>query len=148
LPSDGFWTVKSISFEAFASPTITDMAPLHFSVRLSSLVVSVTILSPRRYNGRSFDFYCEPALLDSVMSEFLAAYLTRALLWSSVTAWSTAFRVSKESHSGLASQPLRRIGKRKLQKTMGSLRKYGIKLSALKTAPAQGTTGLEFAVLR
>ena len=38
------------------SPTVAEMAPLHFSVRLSSLVDVVTILSPRRYNGCCFDF--------------------------------------------------------------------------------------------
>ncbi len=42
------WMVKSISFEAFVSPTLTDIAPLHCSVRLSALTDVVTILSPRR----------------------------------------------------------------------------------------------------
>jgi hypothetical protein len=116
LPSDNCWTVKLISFEAFVSPTVTDMEPLHCSVHLSSLVDVVTILSPRRYNGCCFDFSAsELASLDFAIAEFVAAYLPSALLWSSETAWSTAFRVSKESHSGLASQPLRRIRKGKLQ---------------------------------
>ena len=105
------------------------MEPLHFSVRLFSLVDVVTIFSPRRYNGCCFDFSAaELASLDPAKSEFLAAYLTNALLWSSETVWSTAFRVSKESHSGLASQPLRKIRKGKLQKTIARLRKYGIKV--------------------
>ena len=59
--------------------------------------------------------------------------LTSALLSSSETIWSTAFRVSKELHSGLASQPLRKIRKGKLQKTIGRLRKYGIEV---RHAPA------------
>ena len=29
LPSDDCWTVKLTSFEAFVSPTVTDMEPLH-----------------------------------------------------------------------------------------------------------------------
>ena len=87
LPSGGFCTVKSISFEAFVSPTVTDMEPLHLSVRLSSLVEVVTILSPRRYNGRSFDFSASDfGAFDLAISEFWAAYLTSGLLWSSVTA--------------------------------------------------------------
>jgi hypothetical protein len=134
LPSDGCWTVKLTSFEAFVSSTITDMEPLHFSVRLSSLVDVVTISSPRRYNGFCLDFSAsELVSLDFAKFEFLAAYLTSALLWSSETAWSTAFRVSKESHSGLALQLLRKIGKRKLQKAIGSLRKYSIEV---RHAPA------------
>src|ERR1700735_5000060 len=117
LPSD-CWTVKLTSFEAFALPTVTDMEPLHFSVRLFSLVDVVTIFSPRTYNGCCFDFSAsELASLDFAIFEFLAAYWPSALLWSSETVWSTAFRVSKESHSGLASQPLRKIRKRKLPKT-------------------------------
>ena len=43
--------MKLISFEAFASPTVAEIAPLHVSVRLSLLVEVVTILSPSRYNG-------------------------------------------------------------------------------------------------
>jgi hypothetical protein len=38
LPSDDCWTVKLTSFEAFVLPMVTDMEPLHFSVRLFSLV--------------------------------------------------------------------------------------------------------------
>lgn len=45
LPSDDCWTVKLTSFEAFVSPTVTDMELLHFSVRLFSLVDVVTIFS-------------------------------------------------------------------------------------------------------
>jgi hypothetical protein len=127
LLSDDRWTVKLISFEAFVSPTVTDMDPLHLSVRLSSLVDVVTIFSPRRYNGCCFDFSASE-LPSLAIVEFLAAYLPSALLWSSETAWSTAFRVSKESHSGLASQPLRRIRKGKPQKTIGRLQKYGIEV--------------------
>jgi hypothetical protein len=129
LPSDDCWTVKLTSFEAFVSPMVTDMEPLHFSVRLLSLVDVVTIFSPRRYNGCCFDFSASVlASLDFAIVEVLAAYSTSALLWSSETVWSTAFRVSKESHSGLASQPLRKIRKGKLQKTIGRLRKYGIEV--------------------
>jgi hypothetical protein len=43
LPSDDCWTVKLTSFEAFVSPTITEIEPLHFSVRLSPLVDVMTI---------------------------------------------------------------------------------------------------------
>jgi hypothetical protein len=125
LPFGDCWTVKTTSFEAFVSPTVTDMEPLHLSVRLSSLVDVVTIFSPRRYNGCCLVFSASE-LASLAVVEFLAAYLPSALLWSSETAWSTAFRVSKESHSGLASQPLRRIRTGKLQKTSGRLRKYGI----------------------
>ena len=76
LPSDDCWTVKLISFEAFVSPTVTDMEPLHCSVHLSSLVDVVTILSPRRYNGCCFDFSAsELASLDFAIAEFVAAYL-------------------------------------------------------------------------
>jgi hypothetical protein len=68
--------VKLISFEAFVSPTVTEMEPLHFSVRLSSLVDVVTIFSPRRYNGCCFDFSAaELASLVFAIVEFLAAYL-------------------------------------------------------------------------
>jgi hypothetical protein len=117
LPSEDCWTVKLTSFEAFVSPTITEIEPLHFSVRLSPLVDVMTIFWPRRYNGRCFDFSAsELASLDFAVVEFWAAYLPSALLWSSETIWSTAFRVSKESHSGLAPQPLRKIRKGKLQK--------------------------------
>ena len=127
LPSGGCWTVKLTSFEAFVSPTVAEMEPLHSNVRLSSLVDVVTIFSPKTYNGCCFDFSAsEFASLDFAIFGFLAAYSTSALLWSSETVWSTAFRVSKESHSGLASQPLRKIRKGKLQKTIGRLRKYGI----------------------
>jgi hypothetical protein len=122
LLSDDRWTVKLTSFEAFVLPTVTDMEPLHFSVRLSSLVDVVTIFSPRRYKGCCLDFSASELALLAIV-EFLAAYLPSALLWSSEIAWSTAFRVSKESHSGLASQPLRRIRKGKLQKTIGRVRK-------------------------
>jgi hypothetical protein len=132
LPSDDRWTVKLTSFDAFVSPTATDMAPLHLSVRLSSLVDVVTIFSPRRYNGCCFDFSASAlpslAVVEFAVVEFLAAYWPSALLWSSETAWSTAFRVSKESHSGLASQPPRRIRKGKLQKTIGRLQKCGIEI--------------------
>jgi hypothetical protein len=38
LPSDDFWTEKTTSFEAFVPPAITDRDPLHFSVRLFSLL--------------------------------------------------------------------------------------------------------------
>jgi hypothetical protein len=109
------------------SPTVTDMEPLHLSVRLSSLVDVVTIFSPRRYNGCCLVFSASE-LASLAVVEFLAAYLPSALLWSSETAWSTAFRVSEESHSGLASQPLRRIRTRKLQRTNSRLRKYGIEI--------------------
>jgi hypothetical protein len=127
LPSDDRWTVKLISFEALVSPTVTEMEPLHFSVRLFSLVDVVTIFSPRRYDGCCFDFSAsELASLEFATVEFLAAYLTSALLWSSETVWSTAFRVSKESQSGLTSQPLRKTRKGKPKKTMDCLRKYGI----------------------
>jgi hypothetical protein len=54
--------------------------------------------------------------------------LAIGLLWSFETLWSTAFRVSKESHSGLASQPLRKIRRGKLQKTIDRLRKCGIEV--------------------
>ena len=129
LPSDDCWTVKLTSFEALVSPTATDMEPLHFNVRLFSLVDVVTIFSPSVYNGCCFDFSASGlASLDFAIAQFLAAYSTSALLWSSETVWSTAFRVSKESHSGLASQPLRKIKKGKLQKTIGRLRKYGIEV--------------------
>ena len=124
LPSDNCWTVKSISFEAFVSPTVTEIEPLHVSVRLSLFVDVVTIFSARRYNGCCLDFsLSELASLGFAVVELSAAYLPSALLWSSEIAWSTAFRVSKESHSGLASQPLRRIRKGKLQKTIGRVRK-------------------------
>jgi hypothetical protein len=127
LPSDDCWTVKLTSFEAFVSPTVADMEPLHFSVRLSWLVDVVIIFSPRTYNGCSFDVSAsELASLDLARFELLAAYLTRGLLWSSETVLSTAFRVSKESHSGFASQPPRKIRKGTLQKLIGDLRGYGI----------------------
>src|ERR1035438_6555064 len=86
LPSDDCWTVKLTSFEAFVSPTVTDMEPLHFSVRLFSLVDVVTIFSPRTYNGCCFDFSAsELASLDFAIVKFLTAYSTSALLWSSET---------------------------------------------------------------
>ena len=97
------------------SPTVADMELLHFSVRLSLLVDVVTIFSPRTYDGCCFDFSAsELASLDFAIVEFLAAYSTSAFLWSSETVLSTAFRVSKESHSGVASQPLRKRRKGKL----------------------------------
>jgi hypothetical protein len=128
LPSDNCWTVKLISFEAFVSPTITDIDPLHVSARLSALVDVVTIFSPRRYNGRCDFSASELASLEFAIVEFLAAYLPSALLWSSETVLSTASRVSKESHSGFALQPLRKIMKGKLQKTIDRLRKYDIEV--------------------
>jgi hypothetical protein len=116
--------VKSISFEAFASPTVTDIAPLHFSVRLSALVDVVTIFSPRRYRGCFFNFsLSELALFDFAVVEFSAANLPSGLLWSSEIDLSTASRVSKESHSGFALQPARTIRK---GKTIDRFRKYGI----------------------
>jgi hypothetical protein len=33
LPADDCWTVKFTSFEAFVSPTVTDIEPLHSNVR-------------------------------------------------------------------------------------------------------------------
>jgi hypothetical protein len=129
LPSDDCWTVKLTSFEAFVSPTVTEMEPLHFSVRLFSLVDVVTMFSPRVYNGGCFDFLAsEFASLDFASFGFLAAYSTNGLLWSSETDWSTAFRVSKESHSGFESQPPRKIRKGTLQKANGRLREYDIEL--------------------
>ena len=143
LPSGDCWTVKLISFEAFVSPTVADMEPLHFNVRLFSLVDVVAIFSPRAYNGCCFDSSaCELASLDFAIFGFLAAYWTSALLWSSETVWSTAFRVSKESHTGLESQPLRKIRKGKPKKTIGRLRKYGIEICMpvwLDTLPATGS---------
>jgi hypothetical protein len=118
--------VKLISFEAFVSPMVTDIEPLHFNVRLFSLVDVVANFSARAYDGCCFEFLASALTSLDFAVEFLAAYLTSALLWSSETVWITAFRVSKESHSGLASQPLRKIRKGKLQKTIGRLRKYGI----------------------
>jgi hypothetical protein len=56
LPPDDCWTVKLTSFEAFVSPTVADMEPLHFSVRLSALVDVVATFSPRTYCGCCFDF--------------------------------------------------------------------------------------------
>jgi hypothetical protein len=116
-------------FEAFVSPTVTDIEPLQVSVRFSSLVDVVTIFSPRRYNGCSFDFAAsELASLDFAIFGFWAAYLASASLWSSETACSTARRVSEESHSGFAPHPLRKIRKEKLQKTIDRLQKYRIKV--------------------
>jgi hypothetical protein len=127
LPSDNCWTVKSISFEAFVSPTVTEIEPLHVSVRVSLFVDVVTIFSPRRYNGCCLDFLLsELASLGFAVVEFSAAYFPSALLWSSETDLSTASRVSKESHSGFALQPLRKIRKEQLEKTIDRLRKYGI----------------------
>lgn len=129
LPSDNFWTVKSISFEAFVSPMVTDIEPLHVSVRLSLLVDVVTIFSPRRYNGCCLAFtLSELASLGFAVVEFSAAYFPSAFLWSSETFLSTAFRVSKESHSGFALQPLRKIRKEQLQKTIDRLGKCGIEV--------------------
>jgi hypothetical protein len=45
LPSVAFCTEKSISFEAFTSPTVAEMAPLQ---RFWLLLEVVTIFSPRR----------------------------------------------------------------------------------------------------
>ena len=44
------------------------------------------------------------ASLEFAIFEFLAAYLTSALLWSSERVWSTARWVSEESHSDFALQ--------------------------------------------
>jgi hypothetical protein len=131
LLSDDRWMVKLTSFCAFVSPTVADMEPLHFSVRLSSLVDVVIIFSPRTYNGCSAS---EAASLDLARFELLAANLTKGLLWSSETFLSTAFRVSKESHSGLASQPTRKIRTTKLQKTTDRVRKFGIMPSVVETS--------------
>jgi hypothetical protein len=105
------------------------MEPLHFSVRLSLLVDVVTIFSPKTYNGRCFDFSASKfASVDLAIFELLAAYSTSGFLWSFETVWSTAFRVSKVSHSGLASQPLKKTKNGKLQRTIDRLRKYGIEV--------------------
>jgi hypothetical protein len=109
------------------SPTVTEIEPLHFSVRLFSLVEVVTIFSPRRYSGRCFSA-SEPAALDFAIFGFLAANSASALPWSSETVWSNASRVSEESHSGLASQPPRRISKGEIHKNVGRWRRYGIKV--------------------
>lgn len=50
------WTVKSISLDAFVSAMAAEIDPLHVSVRLSLLVDVVTILSPRKYISRGFEF--------------------------------------------------------------------------------------------
>src|ERR1700689_1803438 len=97
---------------------VTDIEPLHFNVRLFSLVDVVAIFSARAYNGCCFEFSAS-ALASLDFAEFRTAYLISALLWSSETLLSRAFRVSKESHSGLASQPVRKIRKGKLQKKIG-----------------------------
>jgi hypothetical protein len=80
LPSDDCWTVKFTSFEAFVSPMVTDIEPVHFNVRLSALAEVVTIFSPRRYSGfvlsKFADFSAsEVALPDFPLTtvEFLAA---------------------------------------------------------------------------
>jgi hypothetical protein len=100
LPSDGCWTVKLTCFEAFVSPTVTEIEPLHFNVRLSSLVDVVTIFSPRIYSGCCFDFSAsELASLDFAIFGFLAAYSTSALLWSSETVWSTVTRMARRGLS-------------------------------------------------
>jgi hypothetical protein len=59
--------------------------------------------------------------------EFLAAYLPSALLWSSETVLRTARRVSEESHSGFALQPLTEIRKGKIQKAVDRLQVYGMR---------------------
>jgi hypothetical protein len=89
LPSD-CWTVKFTSFEAFVSPTVADIEPLHLNVRLSALVEVVTIVSPRRYSGFSkFDDFsaCEVGVLDFSLTtlEFLAAKVASGFPWSSET---------------------------------------------------------------
>jgi hypothetical protein len=45
--------VKLISFVAFVPLTVAEIAPLHCSVRLSSLIDVVTIFSPSVYRGFS-----------------------------------------------------------------------------------------------
>lgn len=50
--------MKFTSFEAFVPPTVTEIAPLQFTVRLSRLVEVVTIFSPR-----VFRFFAFPAHL-------------------------------------------------------------------------------------
>jgi hypothetical protein len=125
--------VKFISFEAFVSATVADMDPLHFSVRLSALVDVVTIFWPRMYSG-CCDFSASgPAAPDLTASEFFAAYSASAFLWSSEMVWSTAFRVSEESHSGFASQPQRNNRTGKLQRPICGVREYGIVPSVVET---------------
>jgi hypothetical protein len=71
-----------------------------------------------------------PALSEPSLFAFeLAAYSPSELLWLSETLLSTALRVSKESHSGLALQPLRRTRQGKLQTISG---KFGIKYASAK----------------
>ena len=108
------WTVKSTSFEALISPTVTDRAPLHLRVCL--LVDVVASFSPRTYIGcrREASAFL-PASLAVV--ELFAANSPNAFLWSFSTAARTALRVSGESHSGLASQLQRRIKKGRAHKT-------------------------------
>jgi len=71
LSSDDRWTVKFTSLEAFVSPTVTEIAPLHVTVRLSLLVEVVTIFSPRRYSGFTLSKFDDFSACETV--EFLAA---------------------------------------------------------------------------
>ena len=115
------------------SATVADMEPLHFSVRLSALADVVTIFWPRMYSG-CCDFSASgPAEPDLTASEFFAAYSASAFLWSSEMVLSTAFRVSKESHSGFASQPPRKIRKVRLQRPICGVREYDMMPSVVET---------------
>jgi hypothetical protein len=65
---------------ALASPTVTDIEPLHDSVRLSRPVDSVTILLPSSYIG-FFDFAGSGlASLRSATVTLFSAYLASELL--------------------------------------------------------------------
>ena len=67
LPSVDCCMVKFTSLVALRSPTLTERAPLHFSVSLSLLVDVVTILWPSWYRA-----FLLSALFDGAV-EFLAA---------------------------------------------------------------------------
>jgi hypothetical protein len=106
-------------------PTVTDKAPLHLRVCLRSIVDVVTSFSPRTYIGcrREASAFL-PASLAVV--ELFAANSPNAFLWSFSTDARTALRVSGESHSGLASQPPRKIKTGKARKIGPRLREWSM----------------------
>jgi hypothetical protein len=102
LPLPALAKGPNLSARERTAATVTEIEPLHVSVRLSLLVDVVAILSPRTYSGCCLNFpLSELASLGFAVVEFSAAYLPSALSWSSEMVFSTAFRVSKVSQSGL-----------------------------------------------
>ncbi|MET4388068.1 hypothetical protein ABIB73_003830 [Bradyrhizobium sp. F1.4.3] len=75
LPSADFCTANSISFEAFVSPEVTEVAPLHSGLtrrakHWQSGIIETSLVQPARDAVRGGLFYLQPAHAKRVGAPF------------------------------------------------------------------------------